>query len=357
MVQGVLGWTVFGFRRKERTPAAAAKGCHCGVEAMFIARGWKNHPQQRIIALGFFDGLHRGHQEVLRHAYRSKAFEREVVEVVTFYPHPQNFLAGKGNRSLKYLTSYGEKYCLMQHFFPGIFLRFIRFDAVMRSMEPEAFLRLIYSQLFPCKIFVGENFRFGYRAAGDITLLQRYFRTRSVEVMTIPSLKDDGVCISSSGIRTLLIQGDLHRVNSLLGYRFTIMGRVGKGRKLGSELGFPTANLYPSYTKILPPHGVYISHVSWEGLKDWFPALTYIGRKPTLGGSRRRVVETFVPAFRSLDLYRRRMVVQLVAFVREERVFSSVQELKKQIGLDLEAFYRYLQGSNGVVNYPLNAIL
>lgn len=324
---------------------------------MRIVRGWNNHSKQCVIALGFFDGLHRGHREVLKAAYRFKSHDENNVEVVTFYPHPQNFLAGRGNYSLKYLTSYGEKYCLVQQFFPEMLLRFIRFNAAMRFTHPREFLHRIHSRLSPVRVFVGENFRFGYQATGDVALLRQYFEARGVEVICVPSVEDNGVCISSSGIRTLLARGDLDQVNNLLGYHFTIIGKVRKGRKLGTELGFPTANLYPPKVKILPPHGVYVSYVSWKGLKGWIPALTHIGYRPTLNDYRRRVIETFIPSLQSPGLYGKRMVVRLAAFIREERAFPSVQELKKQIGLDLEAFYQYLQGRNSVINYPLNAIL
>ncbi|MGC8777717.1 MAG: riboflavin biosynthesis protein RibF [Candidatus Caldatribacteriaceae bacterium] len=325
---------------------------------MLLARGWdKRGSGSRFLVLGFFDGLHRGHREVLGRAYHVGQREGGVIEIVTFYPHPQNFLARKRNYPLQYLTSYGEKYCLLQQFFPGIFLRFIRFDKKMRCTAPQKFLDSIHSRLTPKKIFVGENFRFGYQATGDVSVLRQYFETRDIEVVSVPSLEDRGLCISSSSIRSLLAEGNLERVNSLLGYHFTIMGKVHRGRRLGSQLGFPTANLYPPSTKILPPHGVYISYITWETPENWIPALTHVGYRPTLQDYHRRVIETFVPSVSSLDLYGQRVTVRLVSFVRAERAFPSVQELKKQIALDLEAFYRYLQGGNSVINYPLNAIL
>ncbi|MGQ9474228.1 MAG: riboflavin kinase, partial [Candidatus Caldatribacteriaceae bacterium] len=276
---------------------------------------------------------------------------------VTFYPHPQNFLAGKRNEPLKYLTSYGEKYCLLQHFFPKTTLRFIRFNQKMRMTSPWKFLELLSSQLMPHLIFVGENFRFGYQAKGEISLLKKYFENQNIRVVAIPSIQNQGECISSSLIRTLLLSGDLQRVNNLLGYHFTIIGKVRKGKGLGGKLGFPTANLYPPSIKILPPHGVYISHVSWKNHNTSIPALTYIGHRPTFKNSSRKVVETFIPSYNSLDLYGQRIELRLAVFLREEKTFASPQDLKKQIDLDLEAFRQYLQGKNSMVNYPLNAIL
>jgi len=324
---------------------------------MLLTRGWKSDSRPRLTVLGFFDGLHRGHREVLQRAYHLGCLEKRDVELVTFYPHPQNFLAGKRNHPLQYLTLYGEKYCLLQGFFPGILVRFVRFDKKLRGTPPWEFLDLFFSRLSPEKVFVGENFRFGYQAAGDVHFLRRYLEGRGAEVVIIPSFEDNGLCISSSGIRSLLLAGNLDHANHLLGYNFTVMGRVRRGRRLGSRLGFPTANLYPSSAKILPPHGVYISYVTWKGLNEWVPALTHLGYRPTLHDYRRRVIETFVPSFNSLELYGKRIAVQFVSFVREERAFPSVDDLKKQIHLDLEAFYRYLQGGNSMINYPLNAIL
>ncbi len=322
---------------------------------MLFTRGWKNN-QKKILVLGFFDGLHRGHQKVLKEAYDAVLKRHLTCEVITLYPHPENFFAGKRNYPIKYLTTYGEKYSLLKRFFPGMSLRFIRFARSLQLTPPPKFLEHIFEELHPHMIFIGENFRFGREAKGDAQFLRQYFQKEGVEVVIVPPLKEGDLCISSSTIRELITRGDLLSANRLLGYPFTFIGRVRKGKQLASRLGFPTANLYPSRSKILPPYGVYITQVWWSENMCGFPALTYIGCKPTFG-RHRQVVETFIPSLNSVNLYEKRLIVQLVAFMRGERVFSSPQELKKQIDLDIEAFQQYLQGKNSVINYPLNAIV
>ena len=188
----------------------------------------------------------------------------------------------------------------------------------------------------PRGVVVGENFRFGFQAQGDAQLLKNHLSFRGVEVTVVPSLREGGELISSSRIRWHLESGDLLSANRLLGYSFFLEGRVRRGKGVGRKLGFPTANLYPPSYKLLPASGVYTGYVSGKEIGERNPSLIYVGHRPTVNFSPRRLVEVFIPEV-SRELYGERLTIEFQAFLREEMVFPSLSELKNQIEQDLEA--------------------
>lgn len=303
---------------------------------MFLKRGWKEFPES-VLAIGFFDGLHLGHRRVLAEAYH-RATSCTPLCVVTFYPHPQHFLSPR--RKIKYLTLYGEKYLLLSRFYLGIFLSFLRFGENLRRTSPLAFLGRIEEVFHPRVICVGENFRFGFGRQGNPELLRKYFAPRGVDVIALPSYQVGGEVVSSSRIREYLLLGELERANALLGSPFSVIGKVRKGRRIGRALGFPTLNLYPPSVKLLPPPGVYVGSVSWEGHSNSaFQALVYTGMRPTFRDTRRQVVEVFVPHSSFPELYNRRVCITFEHFVRKEMVFPSEEALKAQVQRDIETFF------------------
>mgnify|MGYP000138896019 CR=1 FL=1 len=303
---------------------------------MLLERGWKRFPQKSIVAIGFFDGFHRGHRRVLAEALARSSPEAPLC-VVTFYPHPQTVLLPR--EGVKYLTLYGEKYLLLEHFFPGAFLCFLRFDRTLRETAPLGFLNMVVEYFHPRAICVGENFRFGFERRGDSVLLRDFFAPRGTEVVVVPSYRVQGEVVSSSRIREHLLDGRLTQANELLGFPFSVIGRVRRGRGIGRSLGFPTLNLHPPSRKLLPPPGVYTGRVFWEspGEASW-NALIYTGSRPTFRDTHRRVVEVFVPSSPFPELYGRRICVTFEEFVREEMVFPSEEALRRQIQKDLEVF-------------------
>jgi riboflavin kinase/FMN adenylyltransferase len=305
---------------------------------MLLERGWKRFPQESTMAIGFFDGFHRGHRRVLAEALARSSPEAPLC-VVTFYPHPQTVLLPR--EGVKYLTLYSEKYLLLEHFFPGTFLYFLRFNRALRETAPLDFLNAVVEHFHPRTICVGENFRFGFERRGDSALLRDFFVPRGTEVVVVPSYRVRGEVVSSSRIREHLLDGRLTQANELLGFPFTVIGRVRRGRRIGRSLGFPTLNLHPPLRKLLPPPGVYTGRVSWENLGETsWNALIYTGSRPTFHDTRRRVVEVFVPSSPFPELYGQRVYVTFEEFVREEMVFSSEEALKRQIQKDLEVFFR-----------------
>jgi len=316
---------------------------------MTLLKGTHTVDTRTVLALGFFDGIHRGHRAVLDTAEKHARLMECPLQVLTFYPHPQHLVNGS---DFRYLTTYGEKFLILRSFYTDCILRFIRFEKTLRDMNPEKFIGFLSSRFQPEAVYIGENFRFGYRARGDAALLRNSLTKENISVEVVATVREEGEAVSSSRIRSLLTRGKLEEANAFLGYPYSIHGVVRKGQKLGSTLGFPTANIYPSSRKLLPGPGVYAGYA--RGKDFSCPALVYVGTRPTLGGIAYPVTEAYLPGLKQENLYGKRMCFSFVAFMREEVKFSSLEELRKQISCDLGALEPYLQQSSLMIHYNSN---
>ena len=276
----------------------------------------------RHVAVGEFDGVHLGHREVMRGADT----------VLTFEPHPRAVVAP--DRAPKLLTSLATKADLIADL--GVReLVVIPFDGAFAAQSPQAFIDdVLVRRLAATRVSVGENFRFGHRAAGDAALLraQDAFETRVVELV-----QGDGEVISSTHIRALIEAGEIERANACLGSTFQLRGLVAHGDKRGRTLGFPTANLVPDPALVYPAHGVYACRaaVELDGAWRWWPAATNVGVRPTFVTGRGLLVEAFLIDFDG-DLYERELRLEFLARLRGELRFESVDELVEQMHRDVE---------------------
>ena len=279
-------------------------------------------PRPRHIAVGEFDGVHLGHREVMRGADT----------VLTFEPHPRAVIAPE--KAPKLITPLHTKIDLVA----GLGVRelvVIPFDGAFASQSPQAFIDdVLVRQLGATKVSVGENFRFGHRAQGDVALLlaQDAFETRVVDLV-----QGDGEAISSSHIRELIAAGEVERAAACLGSPFQLRGTVVHGDKRGRTLGFPTANLVPDPALIYPGHGVYACRaaVELDGEWQWWPAATNVGVRPTFVTGRGLVVEAFLLGFDG-DLYGRELRLAFLSRLRGELRFDSVEALIEQMARDVE---------------------
>jgi riboflavin kinase / FMN adenylyltransferase len=278
-----------------------------------VARGPEElAPADRAVAIGSFDGVHRGHRRVLD-AARSAGMSATVV---TFWPHPRLVLGNQVEllstleRRLELLGEAGMDEALVVEFTPELAKR-----------EPGDFAESLLRQIGARRIAVGESFRFGRAAAGDPALLERLGFT----VDTVPTL--DGV--SSTRIRALLREGDVATAAQLLGRPPEIEGTVVLGDRRGGTLGYPTANLDVPRDLLVPAYGIY------AGAADGHRAAISIGVNPHYGGDERRV-EPHLLDFEG-DLYGRSLRIELWQRLREERAFPSEAELVAQIARDIEA--------------------
>jgi riboflavin kinase / FMN adenylyltransferase len=291
------------------------------------------------IALGNFDGIHRGHQVVLQkilgyskpHLYSS---------VVSFIPHPREFFTG---RKQLLLTPVAEKEAISAKL--GIEqLILLPFDRVLAALSPQEFVeKIIVKQLQAQKISVGADFHFGYQRKGKAQDLQAIAAKFGIEVHlnTLHQCRhqEREVRISSSLIRQALLTGDIKEANFMLGRSYTLMGEVVKGQQLGRTIGFPTANIQVPDNKFLPRFGVYAVTANID--LNLVKGVMNIGCRPTVLGES-PTIEVHLLNW-SKDLYGKTIIVELNKFLRPEQKFPSLDALKQQIAADCQAA---LSGSN-----------
>nr|WP_202895668.1 bifunctional riboflavin kinase/FAD synthetase [Iningainema tapete] len=325
-----------------------------------------------VIALGKFDGVHRGHQQVIQPILKADRLDLTGMTfskssptakdlslpsgyaystVVTFNPHPQEFFTGKP-RTL--LTPLDEKIYQLRSL--GVEqLLLLPFDKELSALTPEEFVEKILVQQLQCqRISVGQDFRFGSQRSGTATLLQQIAAKYDIPVTIVPletcncdgQEYSDSERISSSLVRQHLEHGDIEKANQLLGRPYTLMGSVVKGQQLGRTIGFPTANLQLPKQKFLPRFGVYAVRVKSLGEVPDATAfdcvgVMNIGSRPTVNGTH-PTVEVHLLDWKG-DLYCKKLTVELEKFLRPEQKFPTLEALKTQIQLDCaeaRAFFR-----------------
>ena len=271
-------------------------------------------PRARRVAVGEFDGVHLGHREVIRGSDT----------VLTFEPHPLQVV--RPEAAPKLLTSFPIKADLIESL--GVAeLVVIPFDRRFAEQSPQEFIdHVLVERLGATHVSVGENFRFGHRAAGDPQTLMADSR---FETRVVPLVEIDGEIVSSSHIRALVQAGEIEAAARMLGAPFQMRGEVVTGDRRGRELGFPTANIVPDEALVHPGHGVYVA------LADGECAAVNVGVRPTFGTGRAVLVEAYV-LDRNLDLYGRTLRVDFLRRLRGERRFASVDALVEQMRRDVE---------------------
>ncbi|MBE3519232.1 MAG: bifunctional riboflavin kinase/FAD synthetase [Firmicutes bacterium] len=313
----------------------------------------------RVVAcLGFFDGVHLGHQELFRVARGRAEACGGVTVVVTFEPHPATLvsrgLAGSGDRvgaPPDLLTPLEEKARLIESF--GVdYLRVIPFTPDLMKTEPREFARIfLVEQLKARVVVVGFNFTFGFRASGKAQDLVEFGKELGFEAVIVPPVMRRGEVVSSTAIRRALVEGDVEKAGELLGRAYSVEGIVGRGEGRGRLLGFPTANLDVHPQKLLPAPGVYACRVYPGALEERVhreatladsgtepafagrAAVANVGTCPTFG-ERRLHLEVHIPAW-SGNLYGQQLRVEFLRRLRDEKKFASVEELRDQVARDV----------------------
>ncbi len=270
-------------------------------------------PRPRRVAVGEFDGVHLGHREVIDGSDT----------VLTFEPHPLQVV--RPEAAPKLLTSLDAKAELIASL--GVQeLVVIPFDDGFAHQSPNEFVdHILVARLQATRVSVGENFRFGHRAAGDPAMLRADER---FETRVVPLVEVDGEIVSSSHIRALVLAGEVDLAARFLGAPFQIRGEVVTGDRRGRELGFPTANIVPDEALVCPGHGVYAARA------DGGCAAVNVGVRPTFGTGRAVLVEAYL-IDRDVDLYGQTLKIDFLTRLRGERRFESVQSLVEQMELDV----------------------
>lgn len=270
-------------------------------------------------ALGSFDGLHLGHRQVIGNTLSAPGLRPAVI---TFQQNPSVSLQKK---PVPLLTTNEQKLALLEEMGVEV-VYLLPFDRI-RDMEPEDFVEALYRICRVRALSCGFNFRFGKNGRGDAGLLKELCREKGMELSVTPSVSIAGETVSSTRIRACLEQGDVQQAGQLLGRPFGYDFEVTHGRQLGRTWGTPTINQPFPAGYVLPRFGVYASLVEVEGQKYY--GVTNIGVKPTVG-SDCALSETWIPEF-SGDLYGKKVPVELLDFIRPERKFDSLDQLKNEI--------------------------
>ncbi|SBO44408.1 Riboflavin biosynthesis protein RibF [Includes: Riboflavin kinase; FMN adenylyltransferase] [Cyanobium sp. NIES-981] len=320
-----------------------------GSVALIPLRTPQEAQRPTAIALGSFDGLHRGHRRVIA-AVTGPAAASEpqlIPTVVSFWPHPREVLHGEPRLRLD-LPS--EKLELLEPL--GIRqLVLVPFDRQLAALDPEAFVdRVLVNQLDSRRIAVGTNFRFGVNRQGDTDTLAALAAARGIQVEVVPMLTDGEERLSSSRIRRALAAGDLVEAERLLQRPYRFRGVVVRGRGLGRQLGWPTANLQVDGRKFLPMEGVYAAWAQLDAAGPWLPAVMNLGPQPTVDPLAASAVEVHL-LDRQVELTGRQLQVEPVALLRRQQRFDGVEALSAQIGRDA-ARARSLTAGVGVGEPP-----
>jgi len=307
---------------------------------MEIIKGFENFRPKfdhSIVAIGNFDGVHAGHQKILKFLSQKAKKLGLFSLVLTFSPHPEKIL---GEKRIKMIQTLDERVKEIEKF--GIqAVLIVSFDQKLSSLSGKEFVqKILLNKLKAKAVVVGENFRFGKNRAGDISLLQQMASRFDFQVHSIPAVSKQGMIASSSLIRSLLREGKIEKANLLLGRPYEIEGKVIKGKSRGKALGFPTANI-ETKNEIIPA-GIFISTVG-IGLET-YPSLTNVGNCPTF--SQREInIESYIINFNK-DLYGKTIRIRFIKKIRKEIKFKTQDDLAAQIKKDLQVAKKYLKLKN-----------
>jgi len=283
------------------------------------------------VALGNFDGVHLGHQAVLRRAVEVGTETDARVVAATFEPHPRAVL-GAGGAPGQLTPLELRREALLRYGAEEV--RVITFDRALSKKSPREFVRdVLVGQMGATAVVVGENFRFGHRAAGDVRDLAALMEGAGGRAYAVPvrAVGERGE-ISSTRIRTLISEGAVAEAASLLGRPYVLRGEVVVGDRRGRSIGFPTANVLPDPVALVPAAGVYAGFVRVG--EEWYAAATNVGIAPTFGRAESRVEAHLLDFYG--DLYGRVVDITFARRIRGERRFSGVEELKEQIRRDVD---------------------
>lgn len=283
-----------------------------------------------VVTIGTFDGVHRGHQEILRNMVnRAKEIGGESV-VVTFYPHPRQVLSH--DSGIRFISTQEEKIAHLEAL--GIDnLIIIKFTKEFAAIPSEDFIKdYLVKNIQPAVLIIGYDHHFGKGRTGDFGMLYELGSQYHFKVEKIQEQDVDNVAVSSTKIRHYLENGDIKHANMLLGYEYSYIGKVVHGQQVGHKMGYPTANIEVAEEfQLIEKQGVYATFAEIGGRS--YPAMTYIGKRPTMEDNRPQSIETHIISFDG-TLYDKEIKIRFVDFVRDDKKFDNFEALKRQIGID-----------------------
>lgn len=294
--------------------------------------------RNRVVALGFFDGLHLGHAALMHMTSRRAAELGAEPAVLTFDLHPDTLVKGV---EVPLINSPEGRTEIIRRLFGIQDVIFIHFNRKVMCMPWDEFLEELIEELGARHFVVGHDFSFGYRGEGRPERLREYCEAHGLGCDVIPAVRVDGEVVSSTRIRELIEAGDMEGANRLLGHPHCLVDTVRHGFQLGMKLGTPTINMGFAPGVIVPRHGVYAARVFLDNGEEHI-AVTNVGVRPTVSGSSAVSVESFILDFTG-DLYKHRVRVEFHTFIRPEIKFQGIDELRQQILQDANTARAYFE--------------
>ncbi|MBN2869021.1 MAG: bifunctional riboflavin kinase/FAD synthetase [Flavobacteriaceae bacterium] len=289
----------------------------------------ENNSNHTVLTIGTFDGVHIGHQKIIKRLVEVSKIKNLTPSLLTFFPHPRMVLQKDAN--IKLINTIDEKKDILKRF--GISNLVIKeFTKEFSRLTAEDFVKNILVEDLKAKhIIIGYDHHFGRNRNANIDDLKQFGKSFDFDVEEISKQDINDVAVSSTKIRAALKEGDIKTANTYLGYNFMLTGKVIDGKKLGKTINYPTANLYIEETyKLIPKHGVYVVKSTIDN-KEVF-GMTNIGYNPTVNG-KHQTIETHFFDFNK-NLYGKNLKIELLQRLRDEQKFSSVEELQSQLHID-----------------------
>jgi riboflavin kinase/FMN adenylyltransferase len=289
-----------------------------------------------VATIGSFDGIHRGHQSLIERCI-SEADDRGLPSVViTFHPHPQELLRNSDRRPIRLLTGIEERAFLIEHYAPVDFLLVLDFNLGFASMAADAFASSVLEETLKVRhVVVGYDHRFGHNREGDAQWLQNRGAVKGYEVSVVGPINNEDVPVSSTLIRDHIQSDRLDLANAMLGHAYTLFGTVVHGDERGQSLNFPTANIDPhAENKLIPNKGVYLARVKTDEFSSF--GMCNIGVRPTFKNGNQITIEVNlfnIPKGKE-NLYEQDVILEFLQKLRDEKKFSSVDDLIKQLEND-----------------------
>lgn len=290
-----------------------------------------SEPQPCVATIGFFDGVHRGHQFLIHHLVETARQDGLQSTIITFDEHPRKVL--QSDYQPEMLSTLDSKLLLLSKTEVDNTV-VLHFDKAMAALSAREFMQqVLCDHLNVRKLFIGYDHRFGHNRAEAFEDYVRYGKEMGIEVIKNEAFQIDGINISSSVIRSFLREGEVAMANQCLGYPYTIIGKVVNGYHEGRKLGFPTANLdITHFGQLIPASGVYAVKARMENTVVWRKGMMNIGTRPTFNG-KQITLETHIFNFDG-DIYDQLLLVSFVKRIREERKFEGPDELAEQLKED-----------------------
>lgn len=291
-----------------------------------------------VVTSGTFDGVHFGHQKILRDVSQQAREHKGESIVITYWPHPR-FVLGKSSGQLQLLTTFEEKAKFINDCGIDIIMK-IPFTRSFSQLSADEYIyKVLIDGIKTKKLVIGYDHKFGRNQEGSFEYLKEHQDRLGFEVQEIARQDIEHVGVSSTVIRKSLLDGKIEVANEYLGRKYCISGLVSKGEQLGRKIGFPTANIYvPEEYKLIPTDGVYAVWVLVEGVQ--LPGMLNIGNRPTVSG-RNKTIEVNIFNFDD-DIYGLSITVQFVKYLRTEQKFASIENLKNQLNIDREQSLKIL---------------